>query len=619
MANFFSKITNLFSSSDSKIEDHDAVVLQNATKGSGKPTEITAKAAHAGMVYNASLSKKFGEESYTPVEYDLSAIANCIDTDSYFRRAVEKYVELIWKAGYTFYGKNPRAVSYIRKRFEQIAMVTNNPTELLFRDISYQLVQYANTYISKVRKEEASGGRTRVTFTGQELKPVAGYFVEDSVSMRIAVKDNGDVIGYKQMIPGTTQFKVWKPWNIIHITHSKKPGLRVGTPMVWPVLDDIRALRRIEQNVELLVYQHTIPLFQYIVGTPERPALSDEITTVKATVEGMPPNGCIVTPERHTVKAIGVEKTVVDASVYLEYYKNRVLSGLGMSGLGMGDGSTTNRGTAVVLDKHLINTTISFQQIIKIHIDEFMIKELLAEGGFDTTWINEDNKVGIFFPPIDTEEQRAKENHYSQMYAQGTITQEEMRHEFGREPFSTRDRQFMYDSMVTNPKAEFENDLAIKLAKVGGTIKAQTSGKASPASKSAANKEQPANQYGKQTAKPKFPQNDEIQSLIGIISDTKDDLIDACIDSVTSNIDISTKLSSIKKYTIDNSKDIITKKLGISNLENKEVVYKTAIDIIDNIYNKFVAIHDNKHIDELTVKISALTDTLSNRLEVYIK
>ena len=332
----------------------------------------------------------------------------------------------------------------IRKRFEQIAMVTSNPTELLFRDISYQLVQYANTYVSKVRKEEASGGRTRVTFTGQELKPVAGYFVEDSVSMRIAVKNNGDIIGYKQMIPGSTQCKVWKPWNIIHITHSKKPGLRIGTPMVWPVLDDIRALRRIEQNVELLVYQHTIPLFQYIVGTPERPALSDEITAVKATVEGMPPNGCIVTPERHTVKAIGVEKTVVDASVYLEYYKNRVLSGLGMSGLGMGDGSTTNRGTAVVLDKHLINTTIAFQQIIKIHIDEFMIKELLAEGGFDTTWINEDNKVGIFFPSIDTEEQRAKENHYSQMYAQGTITQEEMRKEFGREPFSSRDRQFAF-------------------------------------------------------------------------------------------------------------------------------------------------------------------------------
>ena len=63
------------------------------------------------MVYNSSLSKKFGEESYTPVEYDLSTVANCIDTDSYFRRAVEKYVELIWKAGYSFYGKNPRAVS----------------------------------------------------------------------------------------------------------------------------------------------------------------------------------------------------------------------------------------------------------------------------------------------------------------------------------------------------------------------------------------------------------------------------------------------------------------------------------------------------------------------------
>lgn len=624
-----------------------AGVPSSKATGNPNPTPVYAKAVHAGMVYNPSLATRNGEELYTPAEYNLSTVANAFDTDSYFRRAVEKYVELIWKAGYSFYGKNPNAVTYIRKRFEQIAMVTNNPTDQLFRDISYQLVEFANVYVSKVRSEKASGGKIRKDFTGQELIPVAGYFVEDSVSMYLAVKMNGDPIGYKQMMRGvyamlgsntggtpvgnkntggenSNYYKIWKPWNMIHMVYSRKPGMRVGTPMVWPVMDDIRALRRIEQNVELLVFQHTIPLFQYIVGTDARPAQPDEIAAIKLVVERMPPNGCLVTPERHNIKAVGVEGALIDASKYLEYYKNRVLSGLGMSGVGMGEGGTSNKGTAVVLDKHLVNTALMFQQVFKMYVDEFMIKELLAEGGFDVSYINEDNKVGIHFPPIDTEEQRAKENHYAQMYTQYAITEDEMRKEFGREPIQDGERHKDYFELVTKPLEMIKAKLAQETAVVAGQAKPVVTKTPSGGSKVdrpknvGQAKEMPTNQHGTLSAKPRIPKNDEIEQLLDIFKDTKNDLIDSCIDAAREGVPVFSKISTIRKFNFDNSKAIIEKKKVHSTLPDKDLIYGVASRTLDEVYERFLTINDMKHVDELTVKVSALFSTLSNRLEVHM-
>lgn len=632
---FFSKIKERFSSQpiiiveeNSKIEEEDRAVLAGITqpKGSATPTPVHAKAEHAGMVYNPSLATAHGEELYTPAEYNLSTVANAFDTDSYFRRSVEKYVELIWKAGYSFYGKNPRAVTYIQRRFEQIAMVTTTPTEQLFLDMSYQLVEFSNVYVSKVRKNEASGGMVRTDFTGKIFQPVAGYFVEDPVSMYLAVKKNGDPIGYKQMMRGvysmngastgnpvgnksrsgsgnSNYYKIWYPENMIHIVYSKKPGMRVGTPMVWPVMDDIRALRRIEQNVELLVFQHTIPLFQYIIGTDSRPAQPDEIAAVKQVVERMPPNGCIVTPERHTIKAIGVEGSLIDASVYLTYYKDRVLAGLGMSGVGMGQGGTSNKGTAVVLDKHLVNTSAMFQRILKIYIDEFMIKELLAEGGFDVSYINGDNKVGIHFPPIDTEEQRAKENHYAQMYTQHVINEDEMRHEFGREPVKDDEREKNFISLVYKKQKQ---------------IDARFAAKSGPATSKAANvgatKARPANQHGKLSTKPTYPKNDEIESLINVFKDTKNDLIDTCIDTIKDGYSISNKLNTIKRYNFDNSKLIIEKLKSRCSKENS-LIFNDSLVYLNNLYERFVNISDTTKAFDISNKINAMFDTICLKID----
>jgi hypothetical protein len=131
-------------------------------------------------------------------------------------------------------------------------------------------------------------------------------------------------------------------------------------------------------------------------------------------------------------------------------------------------------------------------------------------------------------------------------------------------------------------------------------------------------KEMPTNQHGTLSAKPRIPKNDEIQELIDIFKDTKNDLIDSCIDSARERVSLLDMAPKIKKFNFDNSKAIIEKKRLSSTLPDKDLIYGTATRILDDVYSRFLTINDMKHVDELTVKVSALFDTLSNRLEVYI-
>ena len=47
-----------------------------------------------------------GSTDYQDPEYTLSTIASAYDADSYIRQGVDKYVDQIFKEGWTLYGKN---------------------------------------------------------------------------------------------------------------------------------------------------------------------------------------------------------------------------------------------------------------------------------------------------------------------------------------------------------------------------------------------------------------------------------------------------------------------------------------------------------------------------------
>jgi len=377
-----------------------------------------------------------GRSQFLGSEYDLVEIGRIEDTDAYVRQAFDKKVALMFKEGWDLVGKNPKTINYIKSRLGQISKASKVPTQELFRAIGSNVIRRSNAFVVKVRKTQSSGGKVRpvvnaLTQEKELLEPIAGYFVLPAETMECKLEENQIAVWRQRMADGRWYVE-WDPRDIVHVYFDRKEGFIFGTPMLVPVVDDIRALRKIEENVELLVYQHLFPLFQYKVGTPEAPAgLTEtgerEIDVVKHEIQMMPSEGGIVTPERHEIIAIGAEGRALRAESYLEHFKKRVFSGLGISAVDMGEGDTANRATSDNMSRNMVDSVKDLQQVIEYFVTEHIFDELLQESTFGEDALNENNRVYLRFKEIDIDAQIKIANHYADLFNKNVVNWDEAR------------------------------------------------------------------------------------------------------------------------------------------------------------------------------------------------
>lgn len=379
-----------------------------------------------------------GRGAFKTSEYNLAEIGRIEDTDSYVRQSFDKKVGLLLKEGWDFVGPNLRTIRYIKARFSQIAQASSIPTEQLFRDIASAVIRKSNCFIIKVRDVKASGGRVR-SEVGKtaSIKPVAAYFIAPAETMEYEMTNN-KITKWRQCMPDGS-IEEYNPRDVVHIYFDRKEGFIFGTPTLIPVIDDIRALRKIEENIELLVYQHLFPLFQYKVGTDQFPASTTEtgereIDVVRREIMYMPSEGGIVTPHTHEITAIGAEGRALRADGYLTHFKKRVFSGLGVSAVDMGEGETANRATADNMSRNLVDAVKDIQKVLEVAINEFLIKELLLESTFGESILDEENLVSLKFKEVDTTDKIKKEAHAADLFAKDIVTHDEARRVLGLEP-----------------------------------------------------------------------------------------------------------------------------------------------------------------------------------------
>ncbi len=381
-----------------------------------------------------------GTLRWEQTEWDLAECGRILDTESFVRRAFRNKKNLFVKEGYEYVGAKPERVHYLKRRFRQMEEATKIPHKIMMGTLIWSLIRTNNAFLVKVRNSKASGGRVRTLPNGRKLKPIAGYFPMSPETIRFKRDEYGKVVKYAQEVYGKTR-KEFDPEDVIHFYFDKREGFAVGTPDLVPVKDDIRALRRIEENVELLVYQHLFPLFHYTVGTDTMPAKvysdgRDEVQEVQLKVAQMPSDGCWVTPERHSIEAVGAKGSVVAVEKVMAYFKQRIYSGLGVSSVDMGEGDTANNSTAQTMSRNLIDDTKANQKEFATQFEAFVIRELMLESTFaDGSLFEEDNEVFLRFKEIDFEARQAKENHLVDIFLKNAITHDEMRTGLGYEPF----------------------------------------------------------------------------------------------------------------------------------------------------------------------------------------
>ena len=436
----------------------------------------------------ASLVKRIGlalgvgsSREFEAPPFDLTQITNAYDTEAYVRQAVDKYIEMMFKAGWDFVGKNQAAVDYIRMRFKLMAEMTQTPTDQLWIELAEDLVKYGNVIIVKGRDKQNLLGGSKTGINVQGLggeAPVVGYFPINVTTISILRDKNGTVKGWQQEVEGQDKPVKYKVTDVVHIYYKKEKGSAFATPFLLSTLDDIRSLRQAEETVLRLIYRNLHPLLHIKVGTEELPGQQGEVDLVRGEFENMDLEAGFVTSERVNITAVSADK-IIDAKEYLKYFEQRVFTGLGVSELMMGRGNTANRSTGDNLSGEFLDRVKAFQKVMAIFIDEFMIKELLMEGGFDPV-LNPDDDVDFVFKEIDVDAKIKAENHAIFQYEHNAITEDEMRALLGRDPIT--DRALMFMNLVTIP-----------IANEAAAAKAANS---EPGTKATNNKNKPTNQNG---------------------------------------------------------------------------------------------------------------------------
>lgn len=446
------------------------VNLKNAP--SGKTNKFATLLKRLGLAFVDSTGSAAKKDFVAP-DFDLDEITNAYNTDSYIRQAIDKYVDLIFKSGWSFTGKNQAAVDYIKLRLAVMAEATSTPTKQFLLEMAEDLVKYGNIFIVKSRATGSYTFPPGISVTqATDVLPVAGYFLLPPTTMKIAREENGTIANYEQEVSGKTAI-TFKPADIIHVPWKKERGEAFGVPFLVPVIEDVKILRQIEEDVIRLIYRHLFPLYTYKVGLaqPGYEASDEEIDIVREEIRAMPMDGGIVIPERHEISVVGAEGQALDVHNYLEYFRKRVFTGLGVSESIMGIGDSSNRSTAESMTGEMHDRIKAFQRVMAESIGFYILNELLREGGFDPL-LNVDDIVEFQFKEIDLDMQTKLENMTSQLWINNMIPFEEMRQILGRDPVVDEAR--LYANMVQAAITDKETESEIAIAKATPTATSTT-------------------------------------------------------------------------------------------------------------------------------------------------
>lgn len=434
-----------------------------AASASTRAQQINSKNFKSFFVKAVGLIAKqgAGRENFEYPEFDLEEIKVASVSDSYIKQSFMKYSYLIYKAGYSIKSDNDSAAEYINKRFRIMSFATEKPVDILMQEVADDLIKYSNSFLVKSRAPVNFGGITAKGVYADD--PVAGYFRIDPTTIQIRRDDNGKIIQYQQNVNGKE--KKYKKEDVIHFYLDKDPNNNFGTPRIIAAMEDVKLLRKIEGNVISLIYRFAIPIYQWMIGTTDAgmQATTKEIEEAQSEIEKLALDGNIVTNERTNIKAIGAEGHALDASGYLAYFEKRVFTALGVSESQMGRGGSKQDASSMEAQAH--DTVKYIQRTLSIFIENYMINELLLEGGFNPI-INEQDIVKYVFEETSLETKVKVENHEILKFQSNVKSLEETRRDLGMKQEVEEER--LYNNMINNKasleQTEKQGEVSIEVA-----------------------------------------------------------------------------------------------------------------------------------------------------------
>ena len=564
--------------------------------------------------------KENNETDFEDPDFDLEDIQNGYNTDSYIRQGVDKYVDQIFKEGYSFYGTDTNAVEYLKLRLSYIAEATNTPTSQLLMDIAEDIVKYGNCMVVKARNSDPNALPQGTTVTGLYGKdPVVGYFCANPVTMKCKRDDYGTVTSWQQETDSGKQ--EFNPEDVVHFYYKREKGNAYGTSFLIPVLDDVRALRQAEENVLKMMYRNIYPFYHVAVGTEDQTGTTREVEELKAAIDGMDVEGGLVTTERVKITPIASDK-VIDAEPYLKYMESRVFSGMGIPEIMFGRGNTANRSTGDNMTSEMADKIRAICRVIEMFFNSFIIKELLMEGGYDPV-LNPDQAVEFRFNDNDVDVMIKKQVHAIYKYEHNAITEDEMRDELGMDPIPDGDRAKLFVELITRETLRVQAEINVQVAKAtatqNGTEETNNKQKNQGGKSSGGSGNKKSSSQSKNSIEPQS---------IGLIKDSIDNMensidnyIKECFDT---NIQI-TQAKLMEKVVACNKEImyIISRDSNSSIVEDISThMAKLSTNLLNQIHTDMIGVNtwastESSIIDIIDVRVSIYKDSLIKYIQNY--
>lgn len=386
-------------------------------------------------------------EYYFP-EYNFSNLASVFEVDSIVHKAFERQEILCTKEGWDFVSSNEKSLSYIKERMEEIRKRTGVSFSEVLQTLVSDLIRFNNSFLAVTRDQKKGEAK---------LGPISGYFPIPIETVMIRFDEKGNPVGIKQVFDHSTKEVVFNKDSYIHFYIGYKGGKSVSLPSLIPVLDDLIALRRYEENMLIMMHQFAYPVYLYKVGTENAPCQiypdgTTELDVAANNVANTPTDGFLFVPERHEMDVLGAKNQALDAIPGLEYLKKRVLSGANVSALDLGEGDSANRSTSDNLSQMIVDRGKFIHRQVERMVLEMILIPLLEESTFGSDVLKEENVVKLQFREIDLLSQIKKQNHFAQLFSQHAITMEELRLGLGMDKMTDELFERTYFKLIEEPK-----------------------------------------------------------------------------------------------------------------------------------------------------------------------
>ena len=564
--------------------------------------------------------KENNDTDFEDPDFDLEDIQNGYNTDSYIRQGVDKYVDQIFKEGYSFYGTDANAVEYLKLRLSYIAEASNTPTNQLLMDIAEDIVKYGNCMVVKARSNDPNALPQGTTVTGLYGKdPVVGYFCANPVTMKCKRDEFGTITEWQQDNDGGTQ--TFAPEDVVHFYYKREKGNAYGTSFLIPVLDDVRALRQAEENVLKMMYRNIYPFYHVAVGTEEQTGTTREVEELKSAIDGMDVEGGLVTTERVKITPIASDK-VIDAEPYLRYMESRVFSGMGIPEIMFGRGNTANRSTGDNMTSEMADRIRAMCRVIEMFFNSFIIKELLMEGGYDPV-LNPDQAVEFRFNDNDVDVMIKKQVHAIYKYEHNAITEDEMRDELGMDPIPDGDRAKLFVELITRETLRVQAELNTQVAKATtaqtGTAETNNKQKNQGGKSSGGSGNKKSSSQSKNSIEPQS---------IGLVKDSIDNMENSIDNYIKECFDTNTQITQAKlmeKVVACNKEIMYIISRGSNSAAVEDIsthMAKLSTNLLNQIHTDMIGVNtlantESSVIDIIDVRVSIYKDSLIKYIQNY--